>query len=207
MTAGSPSEARSSADKPARVRLDADDRRERLVEAAQRLFAERPYESISTGEIAAAAGTTRTNVHYHFRTKRDLFLEVIQRFSQIPTTLGHTTPAASVEDEARVVLGRWLDAVERNAEVFITMLHASSSHDPQVSGALTSSMQAWESRLADLVGVDPAVPRHSAMLRSFQSLVATATAEWLEAGTLTKTDVHALVTESLLSVQRAINQH
>lgn len=190
---------------PGRTRLEADDRREQIVLAARALFAQRPYESVSTGEIAAAAGTTRTNIHYYFSTKRDLFLAVIERFTQIPPA-EHSAPAGPVEDVVRVTLARWLDTVERNAEIFMTMLHASSSQDPQVSGALRTSMHAWESRLAILIGMDPALPRNSASLRSYQAMVAAATAEWLESDNLTKAEVLSLLCEGLFGVRRALAQ-
>ncbi|PKZ64560.1 hypothetical protein CYJ73_15465 [Gordonia terrae] len=39
------------------TRLGADDRREEMIAAAQVIFAERPYDSVSTAELARAAGT------------------------------------------------------------------------------------------------------------------------------------------------------
>ncbi len=70
-----------------RVRLDADDRRERMIEAAQLIFADRAYDSVSTEELARAAGTTRTNLNYHFGNKRNLYLEVLRRFAALPSHL------------------------------------------------------------------------------------------------------------------------
>ncbi|MDF1836442.1 MAG: helix-turn-helix domain containing protein, partial [Planctomycetota bacterium] len=54
--------------------------RERLLEAAAKLFSERGYEGVSIREIAGAAGVRHGGVNYHFRGKRDLYLEVMQRF-------------------------------------------------------------------------------------------------------------------------------
>jgi AcrR family transcriptional regulator len=189
----------SSVEAGRRTRLEADDRREQIVTAAAALFADRPYDSVSTGDIAIAAGTTRTNIHHHFGTKRDLFLEIIDRFSRTPLDLS-TPPEASVAEALRIVLGRWLDTVEANREIFMTMLHASSSTDPQVSGVLVGSMHAWEGRLTVLLGMDPSAGDHRAMIRAFQSMVSTATAEWLDDAHLTKAQVHELLTRTLSSV-------
>jgi AcrR family transcriptional regulator len=188
----------TSSDLRRRTRLDADDRREQILQAAQVLFATRPYESVSTGDIAAAAGTTRTNIHHHFGTKRDLFLEIVDRFSRLPLDLGSPTAGTSTTSVVSTVIGRWLDAVEQNAETFMTMLHASSSSDPQVSGVLVASMRAWESRLSVIVGFDPSDETHRAVIRSYQSMVSTATAEWLEARNLTKAQVHDVLTQTLV---------
>ncbi|MDT9592201.1 TetR/AcrR family transcriptional regulator [Nocardioides zeae] len=211
---------------PARSRLEAEARREQILLAAQRLFAERPFESVSTKDIAVASGTTRTNIYHHFPTKRDLFLEVIERFGRGPADGtgadgagqpddgvllgdGQATPVAgpgpdgSVEEHVATVLGRWLDLVDHNRQMFITMLHASSSTDPQVSGVLVASMQAWESRLARIVGLDPDDPAHHAMVRAYQSSVSAATAAWLDDGELDKEQVRRFLTEGLLAVARA----
>jgi AcrR family transcriptional regulator len=45
----------------------------KVVHAAQQLFAERGYASVSVDEIAAAAGCTKGAVYHSFKDKRDLF--------------------------------------------------------------------------------------------------------------------------------------
>lgn len=47
--------------------------RARLVAAAETLFAERGYESVTTREITAAAGVALGTFHNHFKDKEDLF--------------------------------------------------------------------------------------------------------------------------------------
>jgi len=53
--------------------------RERLIEAAARLFTERNYTDVAIHEIAEAAGMTRSAPYYHFRNKEELYAAVIQR--------------------------------------------------------------------------------------------------------------------------------
>jgi AcrR family transcriptional regulator len=190
-----------------RIRLEADVRQEQIIAAAQRLFAVRPYESVSIGQIAEAVGTTRTNIYHHFGTKRDLFLEIIRRFSRIPADL--EIPGFDREPlERRVgwVLWRWLDAIERNREMFMTMLHASSSTDAQVSEALADSLRAWQEQLLAILGLDAEVPAHRAMVRAYQAMVAEAAESWLESRVLTKKQVHAMLTECLLATGRSASR-
>ena len=47
--------------------------RDRLVDQARRLFAERGYTEVSVDEIAAAAELTKGAVYYQFKDKTDLF--------------------------------------------------------------------------------------------------------------------------------------
>jgi AcrR family transcriptional regulator len=57
----------------------ASDTRERLLAAAERLFAERSYPRVSVRAIAAAAGVNWSLVGYHFRGKEGLLSEIYRR--------------------------------------------------------------------------------------------------------------------------------
>jgi AcrR family transcriptional regulator len=52
--------------------------RERILAAAERLFAERGFDRTSTARIAATAGVPHGLIFYHFKTKMDLLLAVIR---------------------------------------------------------------------------------------------------------------------------------
>ncbi len=52
---------------------------ERLIEAAGPLFAERPFDAVSTRELAAAAAVNLSAITYHFGGKERLYRAVIQR--------------------------------------------------------------------------------------------------------------------------------
>lgn len=188
---------------PRRTRMEADDRREQIVAAARHLFAQRPYEQVSTGEIAAAAGTTRTNVLYYFKSKRDLFSEIVERFARIPEEFAVPDGHGDVDGRVRAVFEKWLDGIERNRGTYITMVRASSSSDPKVSGALRDSMRTWEQNLLRIVGLDLDETSNHAMVRSFQALVADATMAWLESKELDKSQVLELLTNCLIAVGRS----
>lgn len=60
-----------------RRRLSAPARRERIEAAAVEVFAERGYDAATLGEVATAAGVTRTVLYDHFSSKRELYLHVL----------------------------------------------------------------------------------------------------------------------------------
>lgn len=72
--------------------------RERIVAAAERLFAERGYSGVSMPAIAAAAGITAGAIYKHFESKEQLFFTVVRRaIEAAPTTTeaeGLAGPAA-----------------------------------------------------------------------------------------------------------------
>lgn len=60
-----------------RRRLTAPARRQRIEAAAVEVFADRGYDASSVGEIATAAGVTRTVLYDHFKSKRELYVQVL----------------------------------------------------------------------------------------------------------------------------------
>lgn len=60
-------------------RADGKDTKEVILDAAERLFAERSYGSVSLRELTAAAGVNLAAVNYHFGSKDALLLAVFRR--------------------------------------------------------------------------------------------------------------------------------
>ena len=59
------------------MRLPAEQRRTQLLEVAIEIFAERGFHATSMDDIAEAAGVTKPVLYQHFRSKRDLYREVL----------------------------------------------------------------------------------------------------------------------------------
>jgi len=68
-------------------RLPAAKRREQLLDSAATLFASRGYARATTSELAKAAGVTEPIIYRHFKSKRDLFIALIEQAAQ--NTLKH----------------------------------------------------------------------------------------------------------------------
>lgn len=61
------------------TRLPAAARREQLLDCAARLFAEQGYARATTAQLAKSAGVTEPIIYRHFKSKRDLFVALIER--------------------------------------------------------------------------------------------------------------------------------
>ncbi len=114
-------------------RLDPEQRREKILDAANALFAERPYDEVSVEDIARSAGVTRGLVHHYFGGRKDVYIGLLERIGaqredQIPLPVG-STASARVADS----VSRWLDWTEANRRVWLaTMAHGEDIADPEV---------------------------------------------------------------------------
>jgi AcrR family transcriptional regulator len=93
---------------PVTRRLRAPARRARIAEAALEAFASRGYDAISVGEIAIAAGVTRTVLYDHFPSKKALFLWLLERESS--QLLDHVAARILAEGPRAERMRRAIDA-------------------------------------------------------------------------------------------------
>jgi len=63
----------------ARSESDKETRRRHLLDAAETMLAARPYEGVTTAEVAAAAGLSKASAYTYFPTKESLFLALLER--------------------------------------------------------------------------------------------------------------------------------
>ncbi len=103
--------------------------KERLLDAAEELFAAKGFGEVSVRELAAAADVNVAAVNYHFQGKENLFQEVIsRRFSiqrdrtlqGLQSLLDQTEGRPQVEQVIQVMVSEYLDGALSNS--FLTMI-------------------------------------------------------------------------------------
>lgn len=72
-----------------------------ILEAAEKIFAKNGFKGAATGDIAREAGIPKANVHYYFKTKQDLYREVLRHIlddwmSAASTFEAHEDPAEAL---------------------------------------------------------------------------------------------------------------
>ncbi|MBO6827737.1 MAG: TetR family transcriptional regulator C-terminal domain-containing protein [Sneathiella sp.] len=65
---------KTAADTTGRIRLE---NKERIIKAAEKIFAKNGFRGATTADIAAAAELPKANIHYYFGTKEDLYRAVL----------------------------------------------------------------------------------------------------------------------------------
>lgn len=90
-----------------------EERREQIVLAAITCFAEKGYHEASMDDIAAGANLSKGSLYWHFKSKRDLFQSLVERWLQEFTESLRT--AFGGAETAGEKLRMMIDAVKRNA--------------------------------------------------------------------------------------------
>jgi AcrR family transcriptional regulator len=134
--------------------------RDRIVEAALRLFAERGTTAVSMRELADAAGVTVPGLYYHFASKAELIREVYraQGFGQEPGEIELPAPApieAIIVAEARREFTRFISQRE-----FLSLMQGEAvlgDEDALEVGRTLAAL--WRARWATVLGCATDVAR------------------------------------------------
>lgn len=84
-------------------RYDPEAARDDILDAAERLFAGRGFDGVSTATIAKEAGVSQSQIHYHFETKQKLWEEVFgRRFADYFAAQSTLLSTEGMDDIARM---------------------------------------------------------------------------------------------------------
>src|SRR5579884_68853 len=98
--------------------------RERLLEAAARVFRRNGYERASVGRIADEAGYTHGAVYSNFESKEDLFLALYERWvaARVSEIESEWNVQAGLAERARAVIEDWIRWLNESPEAFLLRL-------------------------------------------------------------------------------------
>lgn len=122
-----------------------------IIEAAERLFLERGFGSVSMDELAEAAGLARRTLYNQFTSKEDIFREMLLRVSG---QLEHAFPPGietrgDVEDVLRLIARAILELHKQPEYLgFLRMVVADSRQFPWIAEEFAAVMDPQTERLA-----------------------------------------------------------
>lgn len=155
----------------ARRGADAEETRERILDAAQRLFADGGFDATSTARVAAAAGVPGGLVFYYFPTKRDLLMTVVRERAyrgSLSRVVAETADEARPADVLRRAVEELARVFARNRDTQVILFREAHTH-PELqelaAGLLASSTGDLADLLAGLPGVRADADGRSAAAR------------------------------------------
>ena len=124
----------------------------RILSAAESVFAETGFSGATTAEIAKRAGVPKANLHYYFKTKKDLYRDVLQAILDLWLGTGdlikpESDPAEALSHyiAAKIELAQQRPLASR---VFANeIIHGA----PQISDFLQEELRDWVDRKSGVI--------------------------------------------------------
>jgi AcrR family transcriptional regulator len=114
---------------PAYSRLQTDERRRQLLDAAARVFTERSYEDASMADVAHAAGISKGLLYHYFPSKRDLFVATLEAAAVELRALTEPDPSLPVAEQLVVALDAYLRWIDEHADSYAKLLESAAGSD------------------------------------------------------------------------------
>src|ERR1022692_1175821 len=137
-------------------RTRSQDSRDEILKAAMQLFANRGFHETSMSEVARSAGVSKALIFWHFKTKEELFMAVLNRLLE-PYFIDFTEEAGALDEKSQLLrlIELYLLFVRDNASS-IRFFVAQLLHDEKLSDGLTNQVlelyEGYRNLLVDLIG-------------------------------------------------------
>jgi AcrR family transcriptional regulator len=120
------------------ARVAIGDRRQLIIDAARKLFASRPYDQVTTSEIAKNAGVAYGLIAHHFENKRGLYLAVMNEIAVEIAAVQLTPPptGASLVEQLRHALRNHIAYIDSYSDSFVALLRGALGADREHQAAI-----------------------------------------------------------------------
>ncbi len=137
--AGAPGRARAGSPRVPRRTSGGAATRERILAAAERLFAERGFSGVSMPAIAAAAGITAGAIYKHFESKEQLFFTIVRRAVEAAPTTAEAEGLPGPAALAAIVAAYTTRRLKRVRQLAVE-IHYAAAQNAQVRRLLRGSL-------------------------------------------------------------------
>ncbi|MEO2066200.1 MAG: TetR/AcrR family transcriptional regulator [Desulfurobacteriaceae bacterium] len=146
--------------------------RERIVESAYKCFSEKGYIGTTTKEISKLAGISEVTLFRYFRSKKELFEEVLDKFSVLPDIEKiKMEKSLPIEKKLEKVAEEIIRSLKEKKNFIKILLSEISPHSEEVSEIYREFISRLDSIIAEILSSDRETARlfHSSLFGYFLS--------------------------------------
>ncbi|MEB3031074.1 TetR/AcrR family transcriptional regulator [[Mycobacterium] nativiensis] len=145
---------------PSPARTADTDRRQLLITAARKLFTSKPYDQVTTAEIADDAGVAYGLIAHHFGNKRGLYRAVMNEIAvEIAThQLAPPPKGASPRDQLRHAVRNHIAHIDTYAGSFVAFVRGNLGADADQQAAIDELRWIGAQRILLALGIAAPVP-------------------------------------------------
>lgn len=171
--------------RPHARRLPAARRRQQLLDVALQVFGDRGFHVTSMNEVAEAAGVTKPVLYQHFRSKRDLYRQVLSDVGgQLLDAIAKATTAARTPHE-QVELGfkAYFRFVATDEAAFRVLFGGGTRRDEEFAAQVAEVEAAIAEAIATLIDVEELTePQRRHLAQGLVGLAEGASRAWVAEG-------------------------
>jgi AcrR family transcriptional regulator len=139
-----------------RIRLRADERREQVITAAVREFADQGYQAASTAAIARRAGISQPYIYALFPSKQDLFIAVHDQVTErIRQAFAEAAGRGSTPDEKLDRMGEVYPTLIADRYALLAQLQTYATGDPVIQAHASRRYRELYDEVIRLSGASP----------------------------------------------------
>jgi AcrR family transcriptional regulator len=142
--------------RPHAARLPAARRREQLLEVALQVFGELGFHPASMNDVAEAAGVTKPVLYQHFRSKRELYKQVLTDVGDhlLDAITKATTAAETPHEQVELGFIAYFRFVEANEAAFRVLFGGGTRRDEEFAAQVAVVEGAIAEAIAALIDVE-----------------------------------------------------
>lgn len=168
-----------------RRRLDVEQRRTAILQAAREVYALQHYGTVPTAVIAKACDASPSLVFHYFGSKAGLYAAVVsEALTELEAAqeqaIAHLSPGVPVRDRVRAALVVYLDRIA-DGPAYVTAPLRGGEEPPEAQQVRREARSRYVSRLGELLGVG-SFPRHQYAIAGFYGFIDQACAHWVDDG-------------------------
>lgn len=137
------------------------DRRQLIIDVARKQFATRPYDQVTTAQVAKDAGVAYGLIAHHFTNKRGLYLAVMNEIAEeiAAAQTVDAPPGSTMADRLRHALRSHITHIDSYSDSFVALLRGALGADPEHQSAVEHLRWLGAQRILLALGiVDPIAP-------------------------------------------------
>ena len=142
--------------RPHAARLPAARRRQQLLDVALEVFGELGFHPASMNDVAEAAGVTKPVLYQHFRSKRELYKQVLTDVGQqlLDAITKATAAAKSPHEQVELGFIAYFRFVESNEAAFRVLFGGGTRRDEEFAAQVAEVEGAIADAIAALIDVE-----------------------------------------------------
>lgn len=152
--------------RPPAARLPAARRRRQLLDVALEVFGEQGFHPTSMNDVADAAGVTKPVLYQHFRSKRDLYREVLTDVGGhlLDAITKATAAASSPHEQVELGFAAYFRFVAANEAAFRVLFGGGTRRDEEFAAQVSKVEAAIAEAIAALIDVEGLQAAHRRQL-------------------------------------------